>query len=350
MDGTPAIRYAWSGKDDVAWSETGDGPAVVIGGWWMSHLERDWGYPPLRAFIERLSSRRRVIRLDAPGSGLSRSRARTPAELSPHVDAMGAVLDAAKVDRVSLFAGSSGCPVAVAFAASHPDRVRRMVLTGSYLSGAAITSPETRAAIVNLVRQNWGVSSRVMADIFFPDATPEQRRAYAVHQRSTGSADRAAAALEAVYAFDATDVAADVTTPTLVVHRRGDRAIPLEQGIATAHAIPGAELEVLDGSAHHPWHGDTESIIRASLAFDEETDAGATSPEQTARLHRATLSARETEILLLVAEGLTDSEIAARLFLSPHTVHRHVANARTKLGVPSRTAAAAWAIRASEAR
>jgi DNA-binding CsgD family transcriptional regulator len=55
------------------------------------------------------------------------------------------------------------------------------------------------------------------------------------------------------------------------------------------------------------------------------------------------LTARETEILALVATGLSDREIAERLVLSPHTVHRHVANVRTKLGLPTRAAAVAAA-------
>src|SRR5690606_4069440 len=57
------------------------------------------------------------------------------------------------------------------------------------------------------------------------------------------------------------------------------------------------------------------------------------------------LSARETDILRLVGQGLGDSGIAERLFLSPHTVHRHLANIRTKLGVSSRAAAVALASR-----
>ena len=57
------------------------------------------------------------------------------------------------------------------------------------------------------------------------------------------------------------------------------------------------------------------------------------------------LTDREREVLRLVARGETDAEIAAQLVLSTHTVHRHIANIRTKLDVPSRTAAAAWALR-----
>ncbi len=57
------------------------------------------------------------------------------------------------------------------------------------------------------------------------------------------------------------------------------------------------------------------------------------------------LTPRETEVLALVAAGLTDREIAERLTISPHTVHRHVSNILTKLDVPSRTAAVAHGAR-----
>ncbi len=55
------------------------------------------------------------------------------------------------------------------------------------------------------------------------------------------------------------------------------------------------------------------------------------------------LTSREVEVLRLVAEGLSDKEMADRLHLSGHTVHRHISNIRTKLGLPSRSAAVAWA-------
>jgi DNA-binding NarL/FixJ family response regulator len=55
------------------------------------------------------------------------------------------------------------------------------------------------------------------------------------------------------------------------------------------------------------------------------------------------LSRRELEVLGLVAEGLTNHDIAERLVLSEHTVNRHVANILRKLGLPSRAAAASLA-------
>ncbi len=57
------------------------------------------------------------------------------------------------------------------------------------------------------------------------------------------------------------------------------------------------------------------------------------------------LTRREMEVLRLVAQGLSDKEIAIRLVLSRHTVHRHIHSILTKLDRPSRTAAAAYAVR-----
>jgi ATP/maltotriose-dependent transcriptional regulator MalT len=68
-----------------------------------------------------------------------------------------------------------------------------------------------------------------------------------------------------------------------------------------------------------------------------ETGAGGGGPVLT------DLTARELEILRLVARGMSDAEIAEELVLSPHTVHRHMANIRAKLRLPSRSAAVAYA-------
>jgi ATP/maltotriose-dependent transcriptional regulator MalT len=66
-------------------------------------------------------------------------------------------------------------------------------------------------------------------------------------------------------------------------------------------------------------------------------------PDEAASSKPGVLTRRETEVLGLVAEGLNNAEIAARLSVSAHTVHRHVANIFDKLGVSSRAAAVAEA-------
>jgi DNA-binding NarL/FixJ family response regulator len=118
--------------------------------------------------------------------------------------------------------------------------------------------------------------------------------------------------------------------------------VPYRLGREVAAAIPGATFIPLQGSSHFPWHGDVDSVVRAcrqalTQQQSRPTDAGELEP--------ALLSDRERQILACVARGLGDREIAEQLVLSPHTVHRHVANIRRKLGRPSRTAAVAEAAR-----
>jgi DNA-binding CsgD family transcriptional regulator len=125
------------------------------------------------------------------------------------------------------------------------------------------------------------------------------------------------------------------------VHRRHDRAVPYRLGRQVAAAIPGATFVPLQGSAHFPWHGDADSVVRAC----REALAPGQPPRRADEPAAVQLSDREREILAHVARGLSDREIADQLVLSPHTVHRHVANIRRKLGRSSRTAAVAEAAR-----
>ena len=256
---------------------------------------------------------------------------------------LAGLVDAVGTDRVHLLGASSGCPVAATYAADHPDRVDRLVLYGGYARGADIASPAARESMVGLVETHWGLGSRVLADVFLPGANAREREAFARFQRRSASRDAAADALRSVYALDATDRLSAVTAPTLVLHRRGDRAIPFALGRDLAERIPRATFVELPGEEHFPWWGDTTSMTAAVDLFLEGRDptAGVRAPLVTGA---PMLSHREVEVLRLVAEGRTDAEIARALVLSAHTVHRHVANIRTRLDVPSRTAAAAWAV------
>jgi ATP/maltotriose-dependent transcriptional regulator MalT len=85
-----------------------------------------------------------------------------------------------------------------------------------------------------------------------------------------------------------------------------------------------------------------EELEAARATFEH---LGVTAPPGAAAAD-CELTSRELEVLRLVAAGHSDAEIAARLIVSQHTVHRHVANVRTKLRLPSRAAAVAYAARA----
>jgi pimeloyl-ACP methyl ester carboxylesterase/DNA-binding CsgD family transcriptional regulator len=334
------VRFAEADGRRVAWAAVGKGPPLVLGGWWMSHLELDWADRRCRDFISALARYRTVVRYDRPGTGLSDRDGPPPATLEDEVAVLAAVVGAQDAESIDLFAGSAGGPIAVRYAAEQPHRIERLVLYGSYLKGAAIAEPAARELLLNLVRRHWGLGSRVLADVFIPGATPAERDAFVALQRGSGSAELAARSLAATYTHDVEDAAGAIRSPTAVLHRRDDRAIPFELGRQLASRIPGATFVALDGADHLPWYGDAGTVVRAALEFAGVviTDAAPTPAD-------ADLSARELEVLRLIAAGLGDAEIAERLVLSPHTVHRHVANIRTKLGLGSRAAAVAHAAR-----
>ena len=330
----------------IAYATVGSGPPIVLPAWWVSHVVEDWRFAPLRRFIEGLADGRTVVRYDRVGTGLS-ERKRRPETVNPdfEVATLCAVLDEVAVERVALFGISCGCCTAANFCASWPERIDRLVLYGGYADGHTLGSPRARTGMVDLVRSHWGLGSRLLADVFGPNWSLEERAGFTEMQRVSADAQVAASLLELVYDTDVREDLVRVGAPTLIVHRENDRATPLECAREVAGLLPNAELVTLAGNTHLPWHGDGDAVLRAVAAFLGITAPPAKMNEPDASRLKE-LSAREREVLSLVAEGLSDGQIAVELVISPHTVHRHVANILAKLGLPTRSAAAAHAAKA----
>jgi pimeloyl-ACP methyl ester carboxylesterase/DNA-binding CsgD family transcriptional regulator len=336
------IRFLQFAGRRVAYAVTGEGPPLVAPAWWVSHLELDWEDQRFRGLWESVSDGYTLVRYDRLGVGMSDRDVRNDdLALDGEVELLGAVLSELTFEKVVLVGGSSGGCAAIAFAAHFPERVDRLLLYGAYADGASITSPEVREAIVTTVRSHWGLGSRLLADIFLGEANSVEQERLARYQRAAASPETAAALLEVIYRNDVRAELKRVRAPTMVLHRRGDRAIPYSLGRELAAEIPRATLIPLEGSAHFPWAGDWQSVARAfrSVLVPEAPTRMAGEPAAVL------LSAREREVLALVASGLSDQEIAEHLVLSRHTVHRHVANIRHKLGRGSRAAAVAEAVR-----
>ncbi len=330
------MRFAGS---RVAFAVSGDGPPVVSPAWWVSHLDLDWRDDAFRAFFASVAAGRTLVRYDRPGTGLSdRDVDLTAWTLDDDVALLRAVMDEMGLERAAVLGASSGGCAAIAFAARHPERVERLVLYGAYGDGASIAPPAVQQALAAAVRAHWGLGSRALADVFVGTQDDDARRRWIRDQQASAQPEAAAALLELVYRMDVRPWLEQVRVPTVVVHRRGDRAIPHACGRELARSIPGARLVSIDGDAHLPWIGDSTSASRALGSF--LTGARAVDPAAAALLSR-----REREVLVLVADGLSDREIAERITVSHHTVHRHVANIRHKLGSGSRAAAVAEAVR-----
>jgi len=336
---TQQIRFLPVQGGRVAVAVTGDGPPLVLVDAWLGHLEHEWEVPEYRAFVTVLAGDHTVIRYDRLGIGLSDpGPAGRDADAGAEAGRLAELLDGLGLGRVALLGLSWGGCVALAFAARYPDRVSGVATVGAMLSGADVAPPALRAAIAGAVRAHWGAGSRLLADVWLPGADAATRDMFAHLQRVSVPPEVAAASLEAVYETDVRPWLADVAAPALVAHRRQDRAVPFASGRDLAAGIPGSRFVPLDGGIHLAWLGDTGQVLDAVLPFLREVGDGEVEDESG-----AVLTGREREVLRLVAAGLADAEIAARLQLSPHTVHRHVANIRTKLGQPSRAAAVAHA-------
>ena len=331
------IRFCELDGQRIAYATVGEGPLVLFGGRWVTHLEEEWSDPRARAFYEELALRHRVVRYDRIGAGLSDRNLLAPPSLESEVRTLAAVHSAIGLEPATIFACSCAGLAAAAYASASPERVRRIVFFGGYVSRSDI--PEaTRRSIVDFVRTNWPLAAQMLAGLFTPRGSGEEIEASSRYQRRAADSEVAAAFLELDLTSDARALLLTVTAPSLVLHRRGDRTVPISRGRELAALLPNARFVTLSGDAHSPWADDQRDLQRALAGFLDgavPADSNGDSP----------LSGRETEVLRLVAAGLSNREIASSLVLSEHTVHRHVANILRKLTQSSRAAAAAHATR-----
>lgn len=318
----------------IAYTCMGRGQGLLVPAAWISHLELLWQDPAYRAFFTPLSAVRTVVQYDRPGCGLSDPASATQG-LDIDVAVLHALADHLHLERIDLLGISLGAPVSIAFAAQFPQRVDRVIL----YDGSQVATPEIRTAMLSLIRAHWGLGSELLTDIFLPDGDAGSRALFARLQREAAPPGLAADLLGQCYEIDVSGLLARVTAPTLVVHRRGDRAIPYRAGRQLAARVPGARLVSLPGTSHFPFVGDAAAIVRAILEFLEDglPVSRARRPEGPAEL-----TPRQLQVAALVAEGMTNRQIAQRLGIEERSAEGHVERIRLRLGVTSRAQVAAW--------
>jgi pimeloyl-ACP methyl ester carboxylesterase len=279
----PDTRYAKSGDVYIAYQTLGTGPPdlLVVQGF-TSHLEHMWEEPRLAALYRSLAAFGRVIMLDKRGTGLSdRVPAAELPSLEQRVDDVRAVLDASGSERATLVGFWEGGPMAVLFAATHPERTGSLVLYASPVCFRACPeypwAPDegrNRRILVDIA-DHWG-QGRVWGSLCPSLANdPGAQRWCARLERLAASPGAALALWRMNMDIDVRDVLPSIHVPTLVLHRRDDPIISVEASRWMAGRIPGARFVELPGSDHVPWVGNAGAVVGEIRQFLTGARAGA---------------------------------------------------------------------------
>lgn len=267
----------------IAYAIAGNGPPLVKVGNYMGHVEYDWDTPVWAHWLKELTRSHRLIYYDERGSGLSDWNAED-ISFEAWVRDLEAVVDAAGLQQFPLFAMSQAGAVAVAYAARHPDKVSRLIVHGAYARGwlqRDLTEEqiEEEKLMISLMRVGWGRENPAFRQVFamqlFPDASAEHINALEEQMRLSVSPKNAVRLESEMHFIDVRDLAQQITVPTLVLHSRGDEAVPFEEGRLLASLIPRAQFVALESKNHllteqeAAWPKFVEAM-RGFLAEDDE--------------------------------------------------------------------------------
>ena len=273
------IRYTTSRDGTrLAFAQSGEGPPLMRGSHWLSHLEHDWKSPVWRPLLDQLSAHHRLVRYDPRGTGLS-DRTLRGGTLEDFVADLTAVADAASLDRFSIFAASQSAPVALGFAAAYPDRVSRMVLIGGFIRGSQHRADASVGdAMTEMIRSGWGkVGSPLMqafSTVYMPTATPEELASFVEMKQISATPDTAAHLRSLIAEFDVSDILDKVTAPVLLLHADRDAVHPVTESQELAAQLPNAEFHMVDSPNHVmvPSDPNWREALQAAQAFLSAAD------------------------------------------------------------------------------
>jgi pimeloyl-ACP methyl ester carboxylesterase len=248
----PRTRYAHSGDASIAYQALGDGPGdlVVVNGP-ASHLELIWDEPGTARTFERLASFTRLILFDRRGTGLSDPVTRPPT-LEQQVDDLRAVLEAVGVERTALL-GASDLGLSALFAATYPERVTSLALSGVAANGRETIGSDAQAEILDAIENSWGDGTLV--SLYAPSQVGNRTFEdwWGRMQRSAVSPGMARALMEMIAQTNLRAVLSTIRVPTLVTHVTGDRLVSVELGREVASLIPDARFIEYPGSDAYAW-------------------------------------------------------------------------------------------------
>jgi class 3 adenylate cyclase len=281
----PDVKFAKSGDVNIAYGIVGSGPIdlVYIQGAY-THLEVDWELPAFRRFCERLAEFTRLIMFDKRGLGMSdRVPGATPLEV--RMDDIRAVMDAAGSQRAAIMGESEGGPLAILFAAAHPERTRALILQGAEVReltddawpwGEA--TPEEFEEFMARIPERWGMGlafGHLVPSMANDPSLPALERWLAKVQRNAATPASWEAFARMAFDIDVRDVVPTVHVPSLIIHAIDDQICDVGNARWLAQHLEGAKYVELPGGDHVPWFDPDETLaqIRELLTGSREAEA-----------------------------------------------------------------------------
>ena len=290
MVGPSSVRYARANGVSLAYQTVGEGPPTIVAIPPMAqNVELMWERVEYRRMLERLGSFARLVHFDKRGTGASDRTVNLPT-IDERVEDLRAVMDHAEVEDAYLLGVSEGGPVALAFAATYPERVRGVALVSS---AARIIGDENeeqrqrRRRGFELLVERWGTDDSITLDVFAPTAAadPTYRAWEPRYERQSATPVAVRELLDLLEVVDVRPLLRSLSTPVLLLHRRDDGVVPIHLARETADQIAGARLVELDGVDHAPHIGDVDAWIDQV----EELTTGTRALRRPADVRRAVL-------------------------------------------------------------
>jgi len=276
----PRIQYAKTSDGvSIAYWTLGEGMPLVYMPAPTSHIQLEWQkMPEARRWYERLAEKRKLIRYDGRGIGLS-ERNVTDLSLDTAILDLEAIVGRLALERFALYVPVFYGPAAIFYAAHHPERVSHLVLCNTYARGSDLKLAQ---GLVGLMSEDWELFTETYAHVGLGWSAGEPARRIAALLRESTTPDVLQRGVRKAQEVDVTAFLPKVDSPTLVLHRRQVRIMDTSVATGLASHIPNARLVLLEGEATAPYLGDVDAMFTAIdefLSEGEEGEAGADAPE-----------------------------------------------------------------------
>jgi class 3 adenylate cyclase/pimeloyl-ACP methyl ester carboxylesterase len=275
----PRIQYAQTADGvSIAFWALGEGvPLVVMPELPWSHIQLEWENPNARRWYELLAEKRRVVRYDSRGTGMSAQDV-VDFTLNSQMADLEAVAQRLGLASLALYAPVNSGPAAIAYAARYPKRVSRLVLCNAWARSSDWSRSPQIKALRGLLGRDWETYTETYAHILYGWSEAETAQQVARQMREGMTEEAMLAWADAVRGFDVTECLPQVRAPTLVV-QGAQRILDVDVARHLASRMPDARLVVFEDAAGVPFRGETDPLLRAIDEFLGEGEEAAAEAE-----------------------------------------------------------------------